>query len=164
MLLPATPRTPRTPAHWLFDDSEFLAPFTEAPPGAPFLDECQALWIMGDAATAILGKRACLWLSFMRNTVPCWFSAARAFALVASVAQLVEQLTLNQLVLGSSPSRGTNFAEEIAPMSPEGPTRVSGRGSLRRFTSSLPERALRAIKLQAGVDAFHQVGAAARLD
>ena len=27
--------------------------------------------------------------------------------LVASVAQLVEQLTLNQLVLGSSPSRGT---------------------------------------------------------
>ena len=26
---------------------------------------------------------------------------------VASVAQLVEQLTLNQLVLGSSPSRGT---------------------------------------------------------
>ena len=31
---------------------------------------------------------------------------------VASVAQLVEQLTLNQLVLGSSPSRGTNFIEE----------------------------------------------------
>jgi hypothetical protein len=29
--------------------------------------------------------------------------------LVASVAQLVEQLTLNQLVLGSSPSRGTIF-------------------------------------------------------
>jgi hypothetical protein len=29
--------------------------------------------------------------------------------LVASVAQLVEQLTLNQLVLGSSPSRGTTF-------------------------------------------------------
>ncbi len=29
-------------------------------------------------------------------------------SLVASVAQLVEQLTLNQLVLGSSPSRGTN--------------------------------------------------------
>jgi hypothetical protein len=28
---------------------------------------------------------------------------------VASVAQLVEQLTLNQLVLGSSPSRGTTF-------------------------------------------------------
>jgi integrase len=33
--------------------------------------------------------------------------------LVASVAQLVEQLTLNQLVLGSSPSRGTNFPLEI---------------------------------------------------
>jgi hypothetical protein len=33
-------------------------------------------------------------------------------ALVASVAQLVEQLTLNQLVLGSSPSRGTNFQIE----------------------------------------------------
>jgi integrase len=32
--------------------------------------------------------------------------------LVASVAQLVEQLTLNQLVLGSSPSRGTTFTEE----------------------------------------------------
>ena len=30
--------------------------------------------------------------------------------LVASVAQLVEQLTLNQLVLGSSPSRGTTFS------------------------------------------------------
>ena len=29
---------------------------------------------------------------------------------VASVAQLVEQLTLNQLVLGSSPSRGTIFS------------------------------------------------------
>jgi hypothetical protein len=28
---------------------------------------------------------------------------------VASVAQLVEQLTLNQLVLGSSPSRGTTL-------------------------------------------------------
>jgi hypothetical protein len=28
---------------------------------------------------------------------------------VASVAQLAEQLTLNQLVLGSSPSRGTIF-------------------------------------------------------
>ena len=27
----------------------------------------------------------------------------------ASVAQLAEQLTLNQLVLGSSPSRGTSF-------------------------------------------------------
>ncbi len=32
--------------------------------------------------------------------------------LAASVAQLVEQLTLNQLVLGSSPSRGTNFSKE----------------------------------------------------
>ena len=31
----------------------------------------------------------------------------RALLFVASVAQLVEQLTLNQLVLGSSPSRGT---------------------------------------------------------
>ena len=34
--------------------------------------------------------------------------------LVASVAQLAEQLTLNQLVLGSSPSRGTNFPVENA--------------------------------------------------
>ena len=32
--------------------------------------------------------------------------------LVASVAQLVEQLTLNQLVLGSSPSRGTTLSQE----------------------------------------------------
>ena len=32
---------------------------------------------------------------------------------VASVAQLAEQLTLNQLVLGSSPSRGTNSAPLI---------------------------------------------------
>ena len=38
--------------------------------------------------------------------------------LVASVAQLVEQLTLNQLVLGSSPSRGTNFAKEITHTRP----------------------------------------------
>src|ERR1035441_8001070 len=38
--------------------------------------------------------------------------------LVASVAQLVEQLTLNQLVLGSSPSRGTNFAEETSKSGP----------------------------------------------
>ena len=30
----------------------------------------------------------------------------------ASVAQLVEQLTLNQLVPGSSPSRGTIFYEK----------------------------------------------------
>ena len=30
---------------------------------------------------------------------------------VASVAQLVEQLTLNQLVLGSSPSRGTIYSQ-----------------------------------------------------
>ena len=30
--------------------------------------------------------------------------------LVASVAQLVEQLTLNQLVVGSNPPRGTNFS------------------------------------------------------
>ena len=32
---------------------------------------------------------------------------------MASVAQLVEQLTLNQLVLGSSPSRGTTFPHKI---------------------------------------------------
>ena len=40
---------------------------------------------------------------------PSGHPAARS---VASVAQLVEQLTLNQLVLGSSPSRGTTFTEE----------------------------------------------------
>ena len=33
---------------------------------------------------------------------------ARRLSTVASVAQLVEQLTLNQLVVGSSPTRGTN--------------------------------------------------------
>ena len=38
--------------------------------------------------------------------------------LVASVAQLVEQLTLNQLVLGSSPSRGTtSFPHKISQFS-----------------------------------------------
>jgi hypothetical protein len=31
--------------------------------------------------------------------------------LVASVAQLVEQLTLNQLVVGSNPPRGTTSSE-----------------------------------------------------
>jgi hypothetical protein len=49
----------------------------------------------------------------MPNNSPCWRGADRASSLVASVAQLVEQLTLNQLVLGSSPSRGTNFVEEF---------------------------------------------------
>jgi hypothetical protein len=34
----------------------------------------------------------------------------RAFDFGASVAQLVEQLTLNQLVQGSNPCRGTNFS------------------------------------------------------
>ena len=34
----------------------------------------------------------------------CWNLFSRS---IASVAQLAEQLTLNQLVLGSSPSRGT---------------------------------------------------------
>jgi hypothetical protein len=37
---------------------------------------------------------------------------------VASVAQLVEQLTLNQLVLGSSPSRGTNFSMQFRFLGP----------------------------------------------
>ena len=32
----------------------------------------------------------------------------------ASVAQSVEQLTLNQLVVGSSPSRGTSFTKKKA--------------------------------------------------
>ena len=36
-------------------------------------------------------------------------------SLSASVAQLVEQLTLNQLVLGSSPSRGTTLFWGIFP-------------------------------------------------
>jgi hypothetical protein len=38
----------------------------------------------------------------------------REFGLVASVAQLVEQLTLNQLVQGSNPCRGTIFSIFIA--------------------------------------------------
>ena len=48
--------------------------------------------------------------------------------LVASVAQLVEQLTLNQLVLGSSPSRGTNFAEENSNLgnAPKDSPNISG--------------------------------------
>ena len=38
---------------------------------------------------------------------------------VASVAQLAEQLTLNQLVLGSSPSRGTNKAKGFLVIQPK---------------------------------------------
>ena len=64
------------------------------------------------------GKSACFWPSFVRNDAPCWCSASTAQARVASVAQLVEQLTLNQLVEGSSPSRGTNFAEENEQVQP----------------------------------------------
>jgi hypothetical protein len=44
--------------------------------------------------------------------------------LVASVAQLAEQLTLNQLVEGSSPSRGTTFAGVLpVPLCPGCQTR-----------------------------------------
>ena len=37
----------------------------------------------------------------------------RALGFGASVAQLVEQLTLNQLVQGSNPCRGTKFSRAI---------------------------------------------------
>ena len=51
-------------------------------------------------------------LSERRKILP--FTLARAkyapLSIVASVAQLAEQLTLNQLVDGSSPSRGTTFS------------------------------------------------------
>ena len=53
-------------------------------------------------------RRECSIKSFIFNTF-------------ASVAQLAEQLTLNQLVLGSSPSRGTNFAQEMRYQA-QGPT------------------------------------------
>ena len=52
----------------------------------------------------------------------------------ASVAQLVEQLTLNQLVLGSSPSRGTTFnpifTVQSAGISKNGDSKIN---SLSRF-------------------------------
>ena len=44
-----------------------------------------------------------------KATRPCRVVFEQFVKLVASVAQLAEQLTLNQLVLGSSPSRGTIF-------------------------------------------------------
>ena len=42
----------------------------------------------------------------------------RNFLSIASVAQLVEQLTLNQLVDGSSPSRGTTSTKIEAKTNP----------------------------------------------
>ena len=55
--------------------------------------------------------------------------------LVASVAQLVEQLTLNQLVVGSNPPRGTTFLC-FTPGSPEaGPRFTADQG---RETWGLP--------------------------
>src|ERR1035441_1881710 len=60
------------------------------------------------AAESTVAESCCFCSPFVPNNGPCWRLAARASKLVASVAQLVEQLTLNQLVLGSSPSRGTD--------------------------------------------------------
>jgi hypothetical protein len=65
---------------------------------------------------AVKGLRVRDWLCLNLRALPsCPEISALAkvqmlavhFALVASVAQLAEQLTLNQLVEGSSPSRGT---------------------------------------------------------
>ena len=48
-------------------------------------------------------KMTCTHSQGARGEIPAvWFP-------IASVAQSVEQLTLNQLVLGSNPSRGTTF-------------------------------------------------------
>ena len=58
---------------------------------------------------------------------------------VASVAQLVEQLTLNQLVLGSSPSRGTTslnfFADDWRLVSPLKKAETPRLCSLRFYPS-----------------------------
>ena len=60
-----------------------------------------------------------LFCSNNQSVTPGLTNRARAAILcaylVASVAQLVEQLTLNQLVLGSSPSRGTNTLADDLP-------------------------------------------------
>ena len=42
------------------------------------------------------------------NKLSCFFSEKKYVASYSSVAQLVEQLTVNQLVAGSSPARGAN--------------------------------------------------------
>ena len=55
----------------------------------------------------------------------------------ASVAQLAEQLTLNQLVLGSSPSRGTNPWRQRAKEHPHFDKKVASDWIL--LTSSLAE-------------------------
>jgi hypothetical protein len=52
--------------------------------------------------------------------------------LSASVAQLVEQLTLNQLVLGSSPSRGTTLTSTYADSSPPPMQPLGIKPSLQR--------------------------------
>src|ERR1035437_5051873 len=64
----------------------------------------------------LAAESTCLFSALVPNRGPCWRPARGAGQLVASVAQLVEQLTLNQLVLGSSPSRGTN--PKRSPMNP----------------------------------------------
>jgi hypothetical protein len=48
--------------------------------------------------------------------------------LVASVAQLVEQQTLNLFVLGSSPSRGTNSYKTFDSSQP--PSLITGLGQV----------------------------------
>ena len=70
----------------------------EAAPGAPF----NRLEVEFPTETT---ETAANQLAIAHN--PC--EMIRADKRFASVAQLAEQLTLNQLVLGSSPSRGTNF-------------------------------------------------------
>ena len=40
--------------------------------------------------------------------------AVKADSLYGALAQLVEQLTLNQLVAGSTPARPTNYIRELA--------------------------------------------------
>jgi hypothetical protein len=55
------------------------------------------------------------------KSISCWRFVRKCLAINgASVAQLVEQLTLNQLVEGSSPSRGTNVRKSSASLEPEG--------------------------------------------
>ena len=48
-------------------------------------------------------------LDVASNKLSCFFSQKKYVAIYSSVAQLVEQLTVNQLVAGSSPARGANY-------------------------------------------------------
>ena len=81
----------------------------------------------------------------------------------ASIAQLVEQLTLNQLVLGSSPSGGTNFFVHF-PRPPQLTPLFNDKTDLSFVIVHLSFAIVRIIKIRAGSKMFQIVqilGAAA---